>query len=155
MKSSQTSRANAVHARVVLAALIVLFACGFFDPSVDVEVLSPRQYDPVPPESVKVLRRELPGSSTYERIAILDASGGGTGSAMPDTTAIIRALQKKAGSLGANAIVIQQLVPQKPAIYPECGFLAGAFGTCDPDAPPIRKAEEATGRALAIRIPRL
>ncbi len=150
MNSSQTSRANAVHARVVLAALIVLFACGLFEPGVEVEVLSPRQYDPVPPDSVRVYRRGPP-SSAYEPIANLIANESAPPGILveADTEDVIRALQKKAGSLGANAIVIQQLVPKVEDT--ECPGAVASLGVCTQTV----ETQPATGRALAIRIRQL
>lgn len=96
---------------------------------------TPTQYEPVPREHVLVYRTEEEVPYEYEAIAILHAEGDVDGT---NERQMIDAARKKAGKLGANAIVLGEF--REPRMSTR--IAAAVF-----DVPVERKA-----RFLAIRV---
>jgi hypothetical protein len=132
--SSMRIRRAAATLLVPVIALVAI-ACS---PRVKVRRLSPEgtEYASVPPDSVRVFRSGQVPPREYESIALLTASGGATGLLAPNAEDVVRALQKKAGELGANAIIMQYLHEKTVCLIKIC----------------TQEEREATGRALAVRV---
>lgn len=130
-------RARSICAAALSAAALLLAGCAAQQGGlVTVRMLSTQPYSPV--NLVEVLR-ELP-SVPYVRIAELDARApAGTPSAQ-----VLAELQNRAGALGANAIVVQDLSTEETGglQYNPAG---GQFTTTASEIVPHL-------RALAIRI---
>jgi hypothetical protein len=77
----------------------VTTACG---PRVNAARVSPVRYAPVHPDSVFVFTSEARVHRPYEEVAILDGSMSSNGL----DADMIRAMQKKAGELGANGLIL-------------------------------------------------
>lgn len=88
---------------VILSCLVVLSACV----SVNAVRLGPSGYrSPIPAEDVVIYRTadQVPGD--YEEIALLNAEGSTT---WTNESGMIEAMRKKAGQMGANAIILDAI----------------------------------------------
>jgi len=120
-----------------LAALLLVTLCTacvttrhtFLDPS------APR-YDPVSPDSVRILTHESElDSLDYSRVAVIEATGSGE---FTNQIGMLEAMRKKAGELGANAILLPQI--EEPGAGAKVA--AAVFGT----------GTQRKGSVVAIRI---
>ena len=84
----------------VLCTACVATSHTWVDPS------GPR-FDPVPPDSVVIFtdEAELEGVE-YTRLALIEATGSGE---FTDQSGMLKAMRKKAGELGANAILLPKI----------------------------------------------
>ena len=96
----------------------------------------PKDHASIPRESVRVYRSPDNVRGEYQRIALLSAKTLGRGTGM-DENAVLRSLQKKAGELGANAIIV--------------GFL-GSTGVRKDEI--VQQSDPLRGKALAIHMGR-
>lgn len=97
---------------------------------------SAQQYPPVPPDSVIILTAESElDTLTFARIAIIEATGSGEWTTQ---TGMLEAMRRKAGKMGANAILM-------PAINePGAGAkVAAAF---------LGTGTERKGQVVALRV---
>jgi hypothetical protein len=97
---------------------------------------SAEQYPEVPPEAVRIIMSETElDTLEFVRIAIIEATGSGEFS---DQTAMVEAMRKRAARLGANAILLPQIME------PGAGakVAAAIFGT----------GTERKGSVVAIRV---
>lgn len=87
-------------------SLVALFAAACV--RTDVTVLSPNQYAPVPPDSVRVFLRADDVLGEYEQLAVMSAfeEGSCDGFMCPQREDMINALRKRAGALGATGLVL-------------------------------------------------
>jgi hypothetical protein len=118
----------------LLAATVLLVGCvqtkyTLVNPS------APR-YEPVPPEQVWIVTHETElDTLEYSRIAVIEATGSGE---WTDQTKMLEAIRKRAGELGANAVLLPQI--NEPGAGAK---VAGAlFGT----------GTQRKGNAIAIRV---
>jgi hypothetical protein len=116
------------------AAVIALVACV----QTKATVLNPtaQPFAPVAPDSVLILIKETElDTLNYVRIAVIEATGSGEWTSQ---TGMLEAMRKKAGALGANAILLPQI--NEPGAGAK---VAGAvFGT----------GTQRKGNVVAIRI---
>lgn len=123
-----------------LVPLILLLAVTIFTACVTTRAIyidpAAARYAPVPPESVRIFTTEAElDTLEYVRVAIIEASGSGE---YTSQTGMIDAMRKKAGTLGANGLLLPQI--NEPGAGAK---VAGAiFGT----------GTERKGNAVAIRI---
>jgi len=95
-----------------------------------------QQYPKVAPDSVRIFTAESELEAfEYERVAIIEATGSGE---YTSQTGMIEAMRKKAGDLGANAILLPQI--QEPGAGAKVA--AALFGT----------GTERKGSVVAIRV---
>ncbi|HKI96719.1 MAG TPA: hypothetical protein VJ992_15625 [Gemmatimonadales bacterium] len=89
---------------VLGAAVVVLAACV----STNAVQLAPgaQKYPAVPADSVQVFLAASDIHVPYEKLALINASGA---SGWTDEEGMINAMRKKAGKLGANAIVLENI----------------------------------------------
>ncbi len=119
---------------LLLLSLVGFTACvttrhTLIDPS------APR-FDPVSPDSVRILtdESELEGLD-YTRVAVIEATGSGE---FTNQTGMLEAMRKKAGELGANAIILPRI--EEPGAGAKVA--AAVFGT----------GTQRKGNVVAIRI---
>ena len=96
---------------------------------------SPNTYPAVAPEEVQVFLTEADVPAEFEKIALINATGE---SSWTDEAQMVRAMQKKAGELGANAIILGEF--KEPSAGAK---VAGAF---------LGTSVERKGQVLAIRL---
>jgi hypothetical protein len=93
---------------------ILASACGV---TTDVVVLNPAApvYAPVSPDSVHIFAD--PGSVLvdYEPIATITAGSSATGTMAPDDADMLEALRETAGGLGADGLILGELLAQRPS----------------------------------------
>ena len=92
----------------VLASLVPIFLLTGACMRTSIVKLSPEQYPPVIPDSVRVFLSPDDIRGEYEQIAIVDAyeEGQCTGSWCIKRESFLRELRKKAGELGANGLIL-------------------------------------------------
>jgi hypothetical protein len=103
--------------------------------------------EPVPPESVRVMGSLIePGCLPVRLVARFRVRGRLIG---PSDAAVSRAMRRRAGAIGANAIA-----PTVPSMndLPVLGWLERMFADVEADDR-LRHTEEQAGRAVAIRCP--
>lgn len=97
---------------------------------------SAKPFPPVAPDSVLILTTEKElDTLNYVRVAIIEASGSGEWTSQ---TEMLEAMRRKAGALGANAILLPQI--QEPGAGAK---VAGAF---------LGTGTQRKGNVIALRI---
>jgi TolB-like protein/Flp pilus assembly protein TadD len=123
-------------------SLVALFAAACV--RTDVAVLSPNQYAPVPPDSVRVFLTLDDVLGEYERMALMDAYEEGECSGFgfcPGREDMIQALRERAGALGATGLVLdvrgltglQESRPGETGVRGERGVSALAIRDLNPN----------------------
>lgn len=87
---------------LLLALAIVPAACA---PRVNAARVTPVRYAPVPTESVYIFSSRERVTRPYDEVAVLDGSMGSNGI----DADMIKEMQKKAGSLGANGLILEDI----------------------------------------------
>lgn len=127
-------RPNVIAQFLVLCLLMSLCSCV----STKAIYLAPAEerYEPVAPEDVRIFTSEAElDEFDYVRIAIIEATGSGEWTSQ---TGMYKAIRKKAGSLGANGVLLPEI--NEPGAGAK---VAGAlFGT----------GTQRKGSAIAIRV---
>lgn len=119
---------------VVFVEALVLVACVHTQATL-VNPAAPA-YAPVPEDSVRILTSETElDSLDYVRVAIIEATGSGE---FTSQTGMLEAMRKKAGSLGANAILLPAI--QEPGAGAKVAAAVLGTGT------------QRKGNVIAIRI---
>jgi len=144
LAAGQISRAVSIHSAIggfamrtfslLLAVSIVLSACV----QTRYTLVNPtaQSYEPVAPEQVWIVTSEAElDTLEYARVAIIEATGSGE---WTDQTKMIEAIRKRAGELGANAVLLPQI--NEPGAGAKVA--AAIFGT----------GTQRKGSAVAIRV---
>jgi hypothetical protein len=105
---------NALLTRTLLtvALLVTLTACvstrhTFINPSAE-------RFAPVPEDSVWIITSEAElDTISYVRVAIIEASGSG---GFTSRTEMLDAMRKRAGEIGANAILLPEIQEPNPGV---------------------------------------
>ena len=92
-------------------------------------------YPAVAPNEVRIYLTEADIKAPHEKIALITVKGS---SSLNDETALIRAMRKRAATLGANGLVLGDI--REPGVVER---VAGVIFDHDP---------QRTGRAVAVRI---
>jgi hypothetical protein len=118
--------------RIVLCALLfALTACV----TTNAVRLGTHTYPRVPAEEVQVFITEEDVGAPFEKIALINAKGEAS---YTDEAKMINAMRKKAGEMGANAIILGEI--REPSAGSK---IAGAF---------LGTGAERKGQVVAIRI---
>ena len=89
-----------MHAVGMLTLMLSLSACISTNA---VRLGEPGQFAPVDPDSVKVFLKEEDVKGDFDKVALINAEGNYT---YANDERMINAMRKKAGKLGANAIIL-------------------------------------------------
>lgn len=92
-----------MRALTTLLATVALTACVSTNA---VQLGSVGSYPPVPPEKVQVFLTEADVKVEFEKVALINAKGE---SNWTNESGMIKAMQKKAGELGANGIILGEI----------------------------------------------
>ena len=89
-------------------------ACGV---TTEVVVLNPAApaYTPVSPDSVHIFANSNSVLIDYEAIATISAGSSASGVIAPDEADMLTALRETAGGLGADALILWELLDQRPS----------------------------------------
>lgn len=120
--------------RTLLLAMAVLTLSACVSTN-SIPLGTPSTYAAVPAEQVRVFLTEADVPGEFEKLALINAKGE---SSWTDEEQMIRAMQKEAGKLGANAIILGEF--KEPSAGAK---VAGAF---------LGTSVERKGQVLAIRI---
>ena len=121
-------------ARIMMIAMLAIAGCvqtkhTLVNPSA-------QRYEAVPPEQVWIVTAEEElDTLNYVRVAIIEATGSGE---FTNQTNMLNAIRKKAGELGANAVLLPQI--NEPGAGAKVA--AAVFGT----------GTQRKGNAIAIRV---
>lgn len=92
-----------MRALTTLVAAVALTACVTTNA---VQLGSTAHYAPIPAEQVQVFLTEADVKVEFEKVALINAKGE---SNWTNESGMIKAMQKKAGELGANGIILSEI----------------------------------------------
>jgi len=122
--------------RALLAVVLAFAVAGCVQTKPTLINPSAERYEPVLPENVWIVTAEEElDTLNYVRIAIIEATGSGE---YTDQSGMLDAIRKKAGELGANAVLMPQI--NEPGAGAKVA--AALFGT----------GTQRKGNAIAIRV---
>jgi hypothetical protein len=101
------------YTRFIVLALVAS-ACGVTTDVVMLDPIAPT-YIPVLPDSVRVFASPNNVLIDYEPIATIAAGGRSSGTFAPDEADVTSALRRTAGRLGADGLILGELLDQRPA----------------------------------------
>jgi hypothetical protein len=122
--------------KAVVSALLLFLVAGCVQTKYTLVNPSGTRYEPVLPEQVWLVTSEAElDTLQYVRVAIIEATGSGE---WTDQTAMLNAIRKQAGKLGANAVLLPHI--NEPGAGAK---VAGAF---------LGTGTQRKGNAVAIRV---
>ena len=89
---------------LLFSAMLSVGCASLVGPTIDVAKLASHQYSPLPAEEVRVLTANSSANRPFAEIALIDVQEG-PGTQTYDE--MIQALRKRAGSIGANGVIIE------------------------------------------------
>jgi hypothetical protein len=111
-----------------VALILVLVACGVSTSVVMLDSAAPAS-DAVPPDSVLVFDGAGSVLVGYEAIAVISGSGRATGSAAAKGEDVIWALREAAAEIGADGVVLEEVLDQRRAFVGGADLTAEGAGT--------------------------
>lgn len=121
--------------RKLLLLVVAAFAVACVSTNATMLSPSPVKRAPVPADQVRIFRTAAQVPSKYEEVALLNSSGE---SSWTNEQAMMESMRKKAGSLGANGVILDAI--NEPGSGAK--IVGAIFGT----------GAERKGRAIAIYV---